>query len=826
MGVTPGAVFWFDAARALYGREPGSNSPLTTPARDCSGSGNDGTLTNFAGTTSSGYAGSGTPADPYRLVFDGTNDEVGVADDPALKFGAGGAFTLEAWVTPPDSSANSYAGASSHHVIGKQTSSSPWNGYALGLAGNRFYVMAHGGYTVGERVAFSSVYTPGTRYHVVGVYDGSECYLYVDGALDVASRTGTAAAYDTDTTTPLVLGHKHPSAAKWAAIQLMSARVYPSALSVNELATNYAAGPAIPAAGQRTMQPSFTVTVAGQDVTDLVDYESCVDIDSERGEASATVEIPVGDENEVPINGIAQDAEVIIDRGGRTPWTGHIVRIQKPTEDNLRWELGCAGGWAELTKSAAWCRAFVAVPYAEITEMRPDQYSIIAAIKVQDAFTLNTDGQVHFVLPKGSRIKDGQGKVAYYWPFNGACTLNLSDVGENLRIARVTGKWTCAGNDAFSVTIAALGGAADPFNATTVTALETVSSSSGSSGTFDTNAEATDLLAGDWASCLGFYCEVGSDVSETTQENSVQLTELVVYFDRTTAPTIDEIVVEIDAEARPDGETASSETIGDAQTPFVCEPFMTPADGIGQALAKVATPPLCGVWQNRMTIKNRPSAPDGTSKLWIVSEQLTPGLEWGVEIDEEQSVDYVACVCSLMGDATYPDGTQFVYGYPSFAFDPATDRVGLVDAGEHSDPALYAQQAYRWLHRLPQGPVVVPYVVHDDKGVEWPAEAIRAWDWVQNVGLLDDELAGPHLISDVQRQGGIATLTIGNTAAYQYTGPERLDQKGKYTSAHWQRTNRKEWAKGKKKPKGGRWKKAKNGKWWRWKLRWVEGRYS
>lgn len=69
--VVPGAILELHAARAFGGVSPGVNSPLTTQWYDTSGHGNHGTLTNFAGTTASGYAGSGTLADPYRLVFNG-----------------------------------------------------------------------------------------------------------------------------------------------------------------------------------------------------------------------------------------------------------------------------------------------------------------------------------------------------------------------------------------------------------------------------------------------------------------------------------------------------------------------------------------------------------------------------------------------------------------------------------------------------------------------------------------------------------------------------------------------------------------------------------
>ena len=93
-GAVAGAVYEFHASRARMGTRPGANDPLTTEAFDTSGSGNHGTLTTFAGTTTSGWDGSGTLADPHRLVFDGTSDYVALPDLGACEDKV---FTYEAW---------------------------------------------------------------------------------------------------------------------------------------------------------------------------------------------------------------------------------------------------------------------------------------------------------------------------------------------------------------------------------------------------------------------------------------------------------------------------------------------------------------------------------------------------------------------------------------------------------------------------------------------------------------------------------------------------------------------------------------------------------
>lgn len=105
-GVTPGAVFEFHAARAKVGGWPGNNTDPTSTIHDGSGNGNDGTLNNFAYTTASGWDGTGTLADPYWLVLDGTDDYVLLPDIG----GPGTGFTLEAWVMNPAAATGVYIG--------------------------------------------------------------------------------------------------------------------------------------------------------------------------------------------------------------------------------------------------------------------------------------------------------------------------------------------------------------------------------------------------------------------------------------------------------------------------------------------------------------------------------------------------------------------------------------------------------------------------------------------------------------------------------------------------------------------------------------------
>jgi len=75
MSVVAGSVLHLKAELAKTGTLPGNNGDPTATWDDLAATG-DGTLHGFAYTTASGWDGDGTIGDPYRLVFDGTDDYV------------------------------------------------------------------------------------------------------------------------------------------------------------------------------------------------------------------------------------------------------------------------------------------------------------------------------------------------------------------------------------------------------------------------------------------------------------------------------------------------------------------------------------------------------------------------------------------------------------------------------------------------------------------------------------------------------------------------------------------------------------------------------
>lgn len=546
--------------------------------------------------------------------------------------------------------------------------------------------------------------------------------------------------------------------------------------------------------------PAYSILIGvpgsepSEDITELVDLDTLHRSMSERGEASATIDIPVASENEVPVNGLARDAtvEIVVD-GGRE-WLGHVVAVHKPQPQDLAYVLDCAGGWDTLHHCAPYCKGFVEARYEELVQVSAAAAAHLGLLP-SAAATMDTDGQLLLMIPKGGDVKTRQGIAAGYWLFGG--------MDPDSHISRVTFDWVTGGDTASMYCVAGLQEGLYDYSSAFSFFFENLQPPGSGSADFDVDVEFNYTYE---PRAIVFMVQDEYDVTATTADTFLQIRNLRVYIDRTTAPRVDEIVAAIDAEVRPGAPAASTEAIGAPLTAFMLDPWTTPADGIATALAKAAVPPLCGIIQNQLHIGNRPTAPPDATRLWTVSEQLTPGLEWGVEVDEEQSVDYVSVSYAVIGDATIPDGTPQIAYYPSAPPNVAA-RTGLIDGGDltATEAAFYAEQGYHYLHDLASGPVTIPYVVQDANGNERPADVIRAWDWVQNVGSLDPATAGPFLVSEVEHQGHIATLVVGASEAYAYNGPERMPTKGRYVGAHRVRTRTK--------------KRVSFAEYWKWKHR-------
>lgn len=226
-GVVSGAVSELHAAKAALGLTPGVNSPLTTQWFDTSGSGNHGTLTGFTGTP---WAGTGTVADPYRLVFPG-NAYVALPD---LGASEDGIFTFEVWYSATGSS-NSLVSE------GSTASALPMASFALGSSvANKLGLAYRNDAGVIVHVYDAASSNDGAWHDGVVTCDGSMVRVYRNGSPVGTPAAPPAVPFTLNTTS---LGALVRTSISYVTAQIVLARIYPFALTAPQVAQNYAAGP-------------------------------------------------------------------------------------------------------------------------------------------------------------------------------------------------------------------------------------------------------------------------------------------------------------------------------------------------------------------------------------------------------------------------------------------------------------------------------------------------------------------------------------------------------------------------------------------------------
>lgn len=224
-GVTLGAILELHAAKANDGTSPGINTPLTTTWKDTSGNGNNGTLTGFGGETP--WVGAGTVGDPYRLVYDASDDAVSVADAVELNSES---TTLEQWVLTGGVEADFFLVSKDYHSrLIRQ-----WTGSFYGLT-YAFSSTTTGWY---ERGLTSNVPLPSGIAHGVVTHDAASglATLYING---VACGVLTGVGSLNSSGNSIFLG----GGGLFAAHGVAATRIYPFALTPEQVAQNYAAGP-------------------------------------------------------------------------------------------------------------------------------------------------------------------------------------------------------------------------------------------------------------------------------------------------------------------------------------------------------------------------------------------------------------------------------------------------------------------------------------------------------------------------------------------------------------------------------------------------------
>lgn len=188
---------------------------------DLSGNSNNGTLTNGPVYDS---AGSGS------ILFDGSNDYVNVPNNRSLSFmdnETTSEVTMEAWIYPTKSTGI-------QNIIIKYGNRTEYilrtlDGWSTVTV---YFNMLSSGNDVFRSVAFPS---RNAWHHVVGVYDGSKIYIYIDGAL---SNSWVQTGYIRTGTAPVQIGGINGYDQYYGG-KIGEANVYNKALSAAEILAKY-----------------------------------------------------------------------------------------------------------------------------------------------------------------------------------------------------------------------------------------------------------------------------------------------------------------------------------------------------------------------------------------------------------------------------------------------------------------------------------------------------------------------------------------------------------------------------------------------------------
>ncbi len=155
------------------GTGPYTIPSATSPWVDLISPRNNGDLLNFNGF-SKGWRGNGTPASPYRLEFDGTNDLVRVPAGTVAELMDAPSLSMETWVRPDNASSTSYQYVT-QWLEGFVTSP------GMEVAVQNGYLQIYLGWNT-QWVNLAPV-TTGTWYHVAIVKQPGLIQAFVNGAL-------------------------------------------------------------------------------------------------------------------------------------------------------------------------------------------------------------------------------------------------------------------------------------------------------------------------------------------------------------------------------------------------------------------------------------------------------------------------------------------------------------------------------------------------------------------------------------------------------------------------------------------------------------------
>jgi len=185
----------------------------------------------------------------HALEFDGDGDVINCGDHETLKFDDD-SMSISTWVKPNDTEENMGIAGKLHYdydfnFIGDDDHF--YHGYALSMNNNRFQFQIGDGTNQGsERIISQDTFEENDEwYHVVGVHDGYNFYLYVNGQLQGEFEDHQIADFDDD----FVIGRRYSPNSDvglgevggpyWWDGEINDVRVYGRALSEDDIADLY-----------------------------------------------------------------------------------------------------------------------------------------------------------------------------------------------------------------------------------------------------------------------------------------------------------------------------------------------------------------------------------------------------------------------------------------------------------------------------------------------------------------------------------------------------------------------------------------------------------
>ncbi len=228
--------------------------PFNANANDESGNGNNGTVLEALpvadrhGNTNSAY------------YFDGTNDNITIADAPSLR--GGDNFSISVWIKTM-----SISGSLQIIAKGNNTQPNHWGiAYSGDLKSIYFQFRDNNSTFPGCEVSYAKDLGDNRWHHISGIFENKILKLYVDGIL-LTSKDASGLSYSYNNTDPVTIGyHNLASYYYYFNGSIDDVRIYNRALSeieVKELYNNGGWPPSVTDFTPKSAIPGSSVTISG-----------------------------------------------------------------------------------------------------------------------------------------------------------------------------------------------------------------------------------------------------------------------------------------------------------------------------------------------------------------------------------------------------------------------------------------------------------------------------------------------------------------------------------------------------------------------------------